>query len=153
MKKKTILGVAGIIWNSHGQILIAQRPAHKPMPLLWEFPGGKIEDDELPEAALIRELEEELGIQVNAETMEPFQFVSFSYPNFHFIMLCYHVYAWSGEIQNREGQGGIVWVYPHELESYPMPEADVPLVQQLRRYSSFLQDNTQAFAICTPAIT
>jgi 8-oxo-dGTP diphosphatase len=132
MQKKTTLGVAGIIWNTEGQVLIAQRPAHKPMPLLWEFPGGKIEEGELPEAALARELEEELGILVDSRALEPFQFISFPYPDFHFIMLCYHVYAWEGEIQNKEGQGGIVWSYPHELEQYPMPEADVPLIQQLK---------------------
>jgi 8-oxo-dGTP diphosphatase len=114
-----------------GRVLLAQRPAGKPMAGLWEFPGGKVDPGETPEAALIRELTEELGIDVTASCLAPFTFASYPYPDFHLLMPLYVCRKWSGIPAAREGQH-FAWVRPPRLGDYPMPPADEPLVAMLR---------------------
>ena len=114
-----------------GRVLLAQRPAGKPMAGLWEFPGGKVDPGETPETALIRELAEELGIDVAASCLAPFTFASHSYPDFHLLMPLYICRKWSGIPAAREGQR-FAWVRPARLGDYPMPPADTPLVAMLR---------------------
>jgi len=114
-----------------GRVLLAQRPESKSMAGLWEFPGGKIEDGETPEAALIRELEEELGINTWQSCLAPLTFASHSYASFHLLMPLFACRKWQGTPQSKEGQA-LKWVKPRDLKSYPMPAADVPLIPILR---------------------
>ena len=117
--------------DKDGRVLIAQRPDGKPMAGLWEFPGGKVEPGETPELALIRELQEELAIDVTAACLAPFTFASHSYETFHLLMPLYVCRRWSGQPQAQEGQN-IEWVRAARLADYPMPPADVPLIAMLR---------------------
>jgi 8-oxo-dGTP diphosphatase len=112
------------------RVLIAQRPAGKPMAGLWEFPGGKVEAGERPEETLIRELKEELGIAVKEACLAPLTFASHSYPEFHLLMPLYVCRRWEGTVTAQEGQG-LAWVRPNRLRDYPMPPADEPLVSHL----------------------
>ena len=124
--------VGAILENDKGAILLAQRPSDKPMPFLWEFPGGKVEVGESPETALTRELYEEIGITVSPKDLKAFSFVSMAYPDFHIILLGYHCRTWTGTAVAREGQGGLEWVLPENLSQYPMREANrafIPLLQ------------------------
>ena len=120
-----------------GRVLLAQRPEGKPMAGLWEFPGGKIEPGETPETALIRELDEELGINTAASCLAPLSFTSHSYgphenqPAFHLLMMLYVCRRWQGRAQPIEG-GALKWVRPQQLRDYPMPEADIPLIAALQ---------------------
>jgi 8-oxo-dGTP diphosphatase len=114
-----------------GRVLIAQRPEGKPMAGLWEFPGGKVEPGETPEAALIRELEEELGIQTWASCLAPFTFASHTYDTFHLLMPLFVCRKWEGTTMARE-HAALKWVRAARLSDYPMPPADVPLVAMLR---------------------
>ncbi len=116
---------AGALFDATGRVLVAERPAGKAMSGLWEFPGGKIEPGETPEAALARELEEELGIGIAAP--EPLGFVSHAYPAFHLVMLLFGVGDWRGDPQGRLGQR-LQWVAAHDLAELAMPAADYPLV-------------------------
>ena len=117
--------------DAAGRVLLAQRPAGMAMAGLWEFPGGKVNPGESPETALIRELAEELGIDVTASCLAPFTFASHSYPDFHLLMPLYVCRKWSGIPVAREGQH-LTWVPPARLGDYPMPPADTPLVAMLR---------------------
>ena len=126
-----VLVSAVALVDADGRVLLAQRPAGKPMAGLWEFPGGKVDPGETPETALIRELAEELGIDVTASCLAPFTFASHSYPDFHLLMPLYVCRKWSGIPAAREGQR-FAWVRPARLGDYPMPPADVPLVAMLR---------------------
>jgi 8-oxo-dGTP diphosphatase len=126
-----ILVVAVALVDIDGRVLIAQRPEGKSMAGLWEFPGGKVEEGEQPEAALIRELEEELGIDVSENCLAPFTFASHSYDDFHLLMPLYVCRVWEGTATPKEGQV-LKWVRPLQLKEYPMPPADVPLVAMLR---------------------
>ena len=126
-----ILVVAVALVDVDGRVLIAQRPDNKSMAGLWEFPGGKVEIGELPEAALIRELDEELGINVSGNCLAPFTFASHGYQDFHLLMPLYVCRVWEGKVTPKEGQK-LKWVRPLELKKYPMPPADVPLVAMLR---------------------
>jgi len=126
-----ILVVAVALVDVDGRVLIAQRPENKSMSGLWEFPGGKVEIGELPEAALIRELDEELGINVSGNCLAPFTFASHGYQEFHLLMPLYVCRVWEGKVTPKEGQK-LKWVRPLELKKYPMPPADVPLVAMLR---------------------
>ena len=130
MTKPVLLVVAAALFDEAGRILLAQRPEGKQLAGLWEFPGGKLEPDETPEAALVRELEEELSIRVNESTLEPLTFASFTYPTFHLLMPLYGCKKWSGSIQPREGQA-IAWVETSRLRDYPAPPADLPLFDWL----------------------
>ena len=128
---KTILVSAVALIDIDGRILLAQRPEGKSMAGLWEFPGGKVEQGETPEAALIRELQEELGIDTWASCLAPLTFASHSYDDFHLLMPLFACRKWGGTPQPREGQV-LKWVRPNEMRNYPMPAADVPLIPILR---------------------
>lgn len=131
MSRPTVLVVAAALIDIDNRILLAQRPEGKAMAGLWEFPGGKVAPDETPEAALIRELREELGIEVCETCLAPFTFASHGYPDFHLLMPLYLCRNWEGEVASREGQR-IKWVRPLRLVDYPMPPADLPLIPMLR---------------------
>jgi 8-oxo-dGTP diphosphatase len=126
-----VLVAAVVLVDADGRVLLAQRPEGKKMAGLWEFPGGKVDPGETPEAALIRELREELGIDVAASCLAPFTFASHAYPDFHLLMPLYVCRKWSGIPMAREGQR-LTWVRPARLADYPMPPADKPLVAMLR---------------------
>jgi 8-oxo-dGTP diphosphatase len=129
--KPVILVVAVALVDADGRVLLAQRPAGKSMAGLWEFPGGKVQPGETPEAALIRELDEELGIDVAASCLAPFTFASHGYADFHLLMPLYVCRKWQGVVTPREGQQ-VTWVRPARLADYKMPPADRPLVAMLR---------------------
>ncbi|NNE88492.1 MAG: 8-oxo-dGTP diphosphatase MutT [Silicimonas sp.] len=128
---KTVLVSAVALIDGDGRILIAQRPQGKSMAGLWEFPGGKVEQGETPEAALIRELQEELGIDTWASCLAPLTFASHSYDDFHLLMPLFACRKWDGTPQSREGQT-LKWVRANQLREYPMPPADIPLIPTLR---------------------
>jgi 8-oxo-dGTP diphosphatase len=125
-----VLVVACALVDADARVLIAQRPAGKPMAGLWEFPGGKIEAGERPEQTLIRELKEELGITVNEACLAPLTFASHGYPDFHLLMPLYVCRRWKGTVTALEGQR-LAWVRPNRLRDFPMPPADEPLVSHL----------------------
>jgi 8-oxo-dGTP diphosphatase len=125
-----VLVAACALIDADGRVLLAQRPAGKPMAGLWEFPGGKVEDGERPEDTLIRELREELGIVVKEPCLAPLTFASHAYPDFHLLMPLYVCRRWEGSATPLEGQV-LAWVRPNRLRDYPMPPADVPLVSHL----------------------
>jgi 8-oxo-dGTP diphosphatase len=127
---RPVLVAAAAIVDIDGRVLIAQRPEGKSMAGLWEFPGGKVDPDELPEAALSRELKEELGIEVSPKCFAPVTFASHAYPDFHLLMLLYLTRTWSGIPQPLEGQA-LKWIKPKELFDHPMPPADFPLIAPL----------------------
>ena len=126
-----ILVVACALVDGDGRVLVAERPAGKNMAGLWEFPGGKVEADETPEAALIRELKEELSIDVTAACLAPLSFASHAYDDFHLLMPLYVCRKWDGQIVPREGQN-TKWLRPRDLFDLPMPPADEPLIAALR---------------------
>jgi 8-oxo-dGTP diphosphatase len=128
-----VLVSAVALIDADGRVLLAQRPEGKPMAGLWEFPGGKVQDGETPEAALIRELQEELGIDVSESCLAPFTFASHRYETFHLLMPLYVCRKWQGQVRAREGQA-LAWVRPSRLGDYPMPPADKPLVPMLRDF-------------------
>ena len=128
-----LLVVACALVDGQGQILLARRPEGKKLAGLWEFPGGKLNPGELPEAALVRELKEELGIEVRAADVAPFAFASHGYDGFHLLMPLYLCRRWSGQPSAREGQA-LAWVAPDRLVEYPMPPADRPLIPMLRDF-------------------
>lgn len=127
---KMVLVVACALIDADGRILLAQRPEGKALAGLWEFPGGKLEVGERPEDALIRELDEELGITVKHPCLAPLTFASHAYDDFHLLMPLYVCRRWTGEVAGREGQA-IAWVRPGKLRDYPMPPADEPLIPPL----------------------
>jgi 8-oxo-dGTP diphosphatase len=126
-----VLVAAVALVDADGRVLLAQRPEGKSMAGLWEFPGGKIEQGETPEAALIRELQEELGIDTWASCLAPLSFASHAYADFHLLMPLFICRKWQGQPQSREGQA-LKWVRPADLRNYPMPAADLPLIPVLR---------------------
>ena len=128
---KVVLVSAVALIDRDGRVLLAQRPEGKSMAGLWEFPGGKIEPGETPEAALIRELQEELGIDTWASCLAPLTFASHSYDDFHLLMPLFACRKWDGIVQPKEGQS-LAWVAPRDLRAYPMPPADIPLIPILR---------------------
>ena len=127
---KLVLVAACALVDTDGRVLIAQRPEGKPMAGLWEFPGGKVEADETPEATLTRELREELGIDTSASCLAPLTFASHAYSDFHLLMPLYVCRRWQGTPRAQEGQA-LKWVKPKEIRQFPMPEADRPLVSAL----------------------
>ncbi len=130
MSVKVVLVAACALIDPDGRVLLAQRPEGKSMAGLWEFPGGKVEAGERPEQSLIRELKEELGIDVKEECLAPLTFASHLYPEFHLLMPLYVCRRWECIAQAREGQR-LKWVQPDDLRNYPMPPADEPLIPHL----------------------
>jgi 8-oxo-dGTP diphosphatase len=128
--RRLLLVVAAALWDADGRVLIAQRPAGKSLAGLWEFPGGKVEAAESPEAALIRECWEEIGVRIEPRALQPLTFASHAYADFHLLMPLYAVHRWTGEPQPKEAQA-LAWAAPTELASYPMPPADLPLIPDL----------------------
>jgi 8-oxo-dGTP diphosphatase len=129
-----ILVVAAALFGDEGRVLIAQRPQHKALGGLWEFPGGKVEEGEHPESALARELSEELEVLVAPDDLKPLAFVSHAYSDFHLLMPLFVVHRWSGAPVARE-HTALAWARPTELKSYPMPPADAPLIDHLIAYA------------------
>ena len=127
----TLLVVCVALVDADGRVLIAKRPEGKAMAGLWEFPGGKVGDGELPEEALVRELDEELGIDITESCLAPLSFASHVYDDFHLLMPLYVCRVWKGTPEPRDGQE-LKWVRPVRLGDYPMPPADAPLVAMLR---------------------
>lgn len=125
-----LLVAAVALVDAQGQVLLAQRPPGKALAGLWEFPGGKVEKDETPEYALMRELREELGIETRPTCYYPVGFASHTYEKMHLVMPLYACRKWRGDPEPREGQT-LKWVHPRQMYNYPMPPADVPLVAQL----------------------
>ena len=128
MKRVLVSAVALI--DADGRILLAKRPEGKTLAGLWEFPGGKVEEGECPEQALIRELKEELGIDVEQSCLAPLTFASHAYDDFHLLMPLYVCRRWKGLVQGLEGQD-LKWVHAKDLRKYPMPPADLPLIPHL----------------------
>jgi 8-oxo-dGTP diphosphatase len=128
---KLLTVAACALVDTDGRVLLAQRPAGKPMAGLWEFPGGKVEAGERPEQTLIRELKEELGILVNEACLAPLTFASHAYPDFHLLMPLFVCRRWEGTPMALEGQQ-LAWVRVNRLRDYPMPPADEPLVSHVR---------------------
>ena len=131
--KPTLLVAAVALIDGEGRVLLARRPEGKPLAGLWEFPGGKVAPGETPEEALIRELREELGIDVSAACLGPFTFASHTYEKFHLLMPLYLCRRWQGQVTAMEGQA-LAWVRPARLGDYAMPPADIPLVAMLRDF-------------------
>jgi 8-oxo-dGTP diphosphatase len=125
----TVVAVA--LLDADNRVLLAQRPPGKKMAGLWEFPGGKIETGETPETALVRELHEELGIDIRASCLAPLAFASHSYDDFHLLMPLYVCRQWRGKVKAKEGQS-LAWVRGNRLRDYPMPPADEPLIPLLQ---------------------
>jgi len=127
---RIVLVAAVALVDVDGRVLIARRPEGKPMAGLWEFPGGKVETGERPETALLRELKEELDIDVSEACLAPLTFASHSYPDFHLLMPLYVCRRWQGTVTAREKQE-LAWMRPLKLRDYPMPPADLPLIPHL----------------------
>ncbi len=128
---KVVLVAAVALIDADGRVLLAQRPEGKAMAGLWEFPGGKVEPGETPENGLIRELNEELGIETWKSCLAPLTFASHSYDDFHLLMPLFVCRKWSGIVQPRENQS-LKWVHSKDIYKFPMPAADVPLIPILR---------------------
>jgi 8-oxo-dGTP diphosphatase len=128
----TLFVVAAALTNQDGEILLQKRPAGRQMAGLWEFPGGKVEEGESPESALIRELEEELGVVITGSDVVPFTFASEPLEDRHLLLLLYRCTQWAGEPKALDGQE-LCWLKPQEMHSLPMPPADKPLVAALEK--------------------
>lgn len=128
---KIIHVAAAVLIDRDGRVLLAERPAGKFLAGTFEFPGGKIEAGETPEAALVRELAEELGIDTRESCLAPLTFVSHRYDDFHLVMQVFAIRVWQGHVIPQEGQK-FVWCYARDLDRYPMPPADLPLIPVLR---------------------
>ena len=128
---RLVLVVACGLVDADGRVLVAQRPPERAMAGMWEFAGGKIEAGETPESALVRELAEELGIDVTHECLAPLSFASHGYEAFHLLMPLYVCRKWTGNVTGREGQN-LKWVFPRDLYDLDMPAADIPIIASLR---------------------
>ena len=126
-----VLVAAAALVDRDGRVLLAERPPGKSMAGLWEFPGGKVNDGESPEAALVRELREELGIDTAESCLAPLAFASHRYERFHLLMPLFVCRVWQGSARAKEGQR-LKWVRPADLRNYPMPPADAPLIPVLQ---------------------
>ena len=130
---KIITVSAAVMVDIDGRVLIAKRPEGKSMAGLWEFPGGKLEPGETPERAIIRELKEELGIDISEACLAAFTFASHTYDDFHLLMPVYLCRKWDGFVRPCEGKK-LNWVKVNELKTYPMPPADEPLIAMIRDF-------------------
>jgi 8-oxo-dGTP diphosphatase len=132
LMRRLLLVAAAALIDAEGRVLITQRPTHKQLGGLWEFPGGKVEPGEAPERALVRELKEELDLSVDPDALDPFAFASHAYPDFHLLMPLYVVARWRGEPKlDPDAAQAIAWAHPQDLHDYAMPPADIVLVQRL----------------------
>jgi 8-oxo-dGTP diphosphatase len=129
--RRLVLVTACALLDADARVLLTRRPPGKPMAGLWEFPGGKVDPGETPEAALIRELQEELGITVPVKCLAPLTFASHAYESFHLLMPLYICRRWEGDVTPLEGQE-IAWVRSQKLSTYEMPPADIPLIPILQ---------------------
>jgi 8-oxo-dGTP diphosphatase len=130
--RRLLLVAAAALIDADGRVLITQRPQHKQLGGLWEFPGGKVELGEAPETALARELKEELDLTVEPDALDPFAFASHAYPDFHLLMPLYIATRWHGALKpDANAAQDVAWVKPQELRNYAMPPADVVLVDRL----------------------
>lgn len=130
--RRLLLVAAAALVDSSGRVLITQRPRHKELGGLWEFPGGKVELGEAPEHALARELKEELDLTVEPDALDPFAFASHAYPDFHLLMPLYVATTWRGQLKlDPNAAEDAKWVAPRDLRSFDMPPADVVLVNRL----------------------
>ena len=129
-QRPLLLVAAAALIDSEKRVLLAERPAHKSMAGLWEFPGGKVGANETPEAALVRELKEELGIETSPGCLAPLAFASHAYRDFHLLMPLYGCRVWQGTPDGKEGQK-LAWVSKQDFKNYPLPPADIDLVQTL----------------------
>ncbi len=127
---RLLLVVAAALVDDDGRVLVTQRPEGRTLAGLWEFPGGKLEAGERPEVALIRELQEEIGVTVEQACLAPLTFASHAYPDMHLLMPLYICRRWSGFARSCEGQV-LRWLRPRELHQLPMPPADLPLIAPL----------------------
>lgn len=135
-RRLLLVAAAGLL-DSTGRLLITQRPAHKQLGGLWEFPGGKVEMGEAPEHALVRELKEELDLTVEPDALDPFAFASHAYPEFHLLMPLYLISRWQGEPKlDPQAAQALAWAHPRELRNYSMPPADIVLVDRLIQRSA-----------------
>ena len=130
-RKPVVFVAAAALVDPDGRVLIAQRPEGKAMAGLWEFPGGKVDDGETPEYALMRELKEELDIDTRPCCFSPVAFASHGYEDFHLLMPLFVCRVWKGTVRGREGQA-FKWILPADLYDHPMPDADMPLIEPLR---------------------
>ena len=129
-----VIVAAAALVRDDGRLLLAQRPEGKTMAGLWEFPGGKVEAGESPQAALERELREELSIGVAEDDMEAFAFASHAYERFHLLMPVFLARRWTGEPTALEGQK-LVWASANEVRNFPTPDADGPLIERFVQWS------------------
>ncbi|EDQ33133.1 ADP-ribose pyrophosphatase [Hoeflea phototrophica DFL-43] len=129
-EKQIVLVTACALVDADGRVLLSQRPEGKKLAGLWEFPGGKVEDGETPESALIRELAEELGVVTKEDCLAPLTFASYGYDDFHLLMPLFICRRFEGPARGLEGQA-IKWVRPRDMRQYPMPPADEPLIPHL----------------------
>ena len=127
----TVLVAAVALIDADNRVLLARRPEGRAMAGLWEFPGGKVEDGELPEEAVVREVREELGIDITESCLAPLTFASHVYDDFHLLMPLFVCRVWQGQLASREGQE-LKWMRPNRIADLPLPPADVPLVAVLR---------------------
>ena len=135
--RRLLLVTAAALFDASGRVLISQRPRHKALGGLWEFPGGKFEPGEAPEAALIRELKEELDLTVEPDALDPYAFASHAYPDFHLLMPLYVITRWQGVVKlDPNAAQAMKWVAPRELRDHEMPPADVVLVDRLLERSA-----------------
>ena len=131
--RRLLLVTAAALFDASGRVLISQRPQHKALGGLWEFPGGKVEPGEAPEAALIRELKEELDLTVEPDALDPYAFASHAYPDFHLLMPLYVITRWQGVVKlDPNAAQAMKWVAPRELRDHEMPPADVPVLARVR---------------------
>ncbi len=130
---KSVLVAAVILVDHDRRILLAQRPEGKALAGLWEFPGGKVEENETPEVALCRELQEELGIKTAPSCLAPLTFASHSYDSFHLLMPVYICRVWEGTPKPLEDQK-LAWVRSENIEEYDMPPADIPLIPFIKEW-------------------
>lgn len=128
----SVLCCAAVLQQPDGAVLLVQRPLHKSMGGMWEFPGGKVETFETPQETMVRELFEEIGIQTSIEHIEPFTFVSYTYDHFHLNMFVFRCLSWKGDIVLKENQPCFAWVLPQDLDKYLVPSADEPIIKRLK---------------------
>lgn len=130
--RRLLLVAAAALIDASGRVLLTQRPKHKQLGGLWEFPGGKVEPGEAPENALIRELKEELALTVEPDALDPYAFASHAYPDFHLLMPLYIISRWSGDPKlDPNAAQAMAWVQTRDLRGFEMPPADVVLVDRL----------------------